>query len=447
MKINFYLKDKKTVGKTPILLSFSYNGNRLKYSTGISIHSKSWSNKSGKIHSGVSGSVGMNAILKKMEYELSEIYHRIIHDDDEIPPPDFFKEYLNKKFKNTSQTDNKGFYDYFDEFIEEKRKAGADIKKYNSLINHLKNIEKKLKIKLSYKTFSRKFYQTFIDFFVEIEQTNQTIKDKHLKALKTFLNWSVFNEYTSINNFSGIKFPYQISVSFEIALTEQEVKRLHDLDLSKNIRLQNVRDIFLLECYTGVRFSDLKKITKDNIKSDELHIFTEKTRENNVVIPLRPEALEIINKYHSKGLELPIKTNQKTNEYIKEIGKIAGMDDTVSWVVLSGRNKTVYKEKRYDKLKTHTGRRTFITTNIERGLTPLQIMSITTHKTYSEFQKYYKPERINIKQQYLTAWSQVKTKYDTSELIKRLLMNGVDKKMVTDSFGIKISDIDSLSKN
>lgn len=74
-------------------------------------------------------------------------------------------------------------------------------------------------------------------------------------------------------------------------------------------------------------------------------------------------------------------------------------------------------------------------------------MSITTHKTYSEFQKYYKPERINIKQQYLTAWSQIKTKYDTSGLIKRLLINGVDKKTITDSFGINISDIDNLSKN
>ncbi len=406
MKINFYLKDKKSDGKTPILLSFSYNGNRLKYSTGISIHPKSWSNKSGKIYSGVSGSVGMNAILKKMEFELSNIYHKIIHDDDNIPAPDFFKEYLNNKFKNTTQTDSKTFFEYFDEFVESKYKTGAEIRKYNSLRNHLKNIEKKLKIKLSYNTFSRKFHQTFIDFFVEIGQTNQTIKDKHLKAIKTFLNWSVFNEYTPTNNFSGIKFPYQVSESYEIALNEKDIKNLYNLDLSEKIRLQNVRDVFLLECYTGVRFSDLKKITADNIKGNELHIYTEKTRENNVVIPLRPEALEIINKYHLKGLEIPIKTNQKTNEYIKEIGKLAGMDDTVSWVVLSGRNKTVYKEKRYNKLKTHTGRRTFITTNIERGLTPLQIMSITTHKTYSEFQKYYKPERINIKQQYLTAWSQ-----------------------------------------
>ena len=190
----------------------------------------------------------------------------------------------------------------------------------------------------------------------------------------------------------------------------------------------------------------MKFIVVDNIKGNELHIYTEKTRENNVVIPLRPEALEIINKYHLKGLEIPIKTNQKTNEYIKEIGKLAGMDDTVSWVVLSGRNKTVYKEKRYNKLKTHTGRRTFITTNIERGLTPLQIMSITTHKTYSEFQKYYKPERINIKQQYLTAWSQVKTRFDTSELIKRLLLNGADKNIVAVSFGISKSEIETLIK-
>jgi len=74
-------------------------------------------------------------------------------------------------------------------------------------------------------------------------------------------------------------------------------------------------------------------------------------------------------------------------------------------------------------------------------------MSITAHRTYFEFQKYCKSERINIKQQYLTAWSQVKTKYDTSELIKRLLINSVDKKTISDSFSIDVIDIDNLTKN
>ena len=238
---------------------------------------------------------------------------------------------------------------------------------------------------------------------LDLKHANKTIKDRHLKDLKAFLNWSVFNDYTDKNRFKGIKFVYTVSEPHEIALTEKEITILHNLDLSENIRLQNIRDVFLLECYTGVRFSDLHKITKENVKGNELHIFTEKTSKNNVKIPLRPEVLEIINRYHSKDFEIPLKTNQKTNEYLKELGKIAGFDDIVSWVVVSGRHKTKYTKKRYEKMQTHTGRRTFITTNVERGLIPLQIMSITTHSTYSEFEKYYKPERINIKKQYVTA--------------------------------------------
>lgn len=112
---------------------------------------------------------------------------------------------------------------------------------------------------------------------------------------------------------------------------------------------------------------------------------------------MRKEALEIINRYHSNQEEIPLRTNQKTNKYLKELGELAGFNDTISWVVLSGRNKTIITQKRYEALKTHVGRRTFITTNIDRGMLPLQIMSITTHSTYSEFQKYYKPENMNIK--------------------------------------------------
>ncbi len=447
MKINFYLKDKNSTGKTPILILFNYNGKRLKYYSGISIKPKSWNKSSGKICSGVSGSVGLNATLKKMEYELSESYRKIINEKKSIPEPAYFRAILDNNFKNTIQTGNKEFFDYYDIFINAKQEEGVDIKRYKGLRSHLKAIEQKIKVKLSFETFSRSFYKKYIDYFVSIKHANKTIRDRHLKDIKAYFNWCVLNEHIEKNNFTGIKFPYQVSDPFEIALDKKELKTLHDLDLSKNIRLQNVRDLFLIECYTGVRFSDLNKITPENIKGDELHIYTEETRENNVVIPLRPDALEVINRYHSKGLELPLKTNQKTNEYLKELGRIAGLNDAITWVVLSGRNKIVHKKKRYEKLQTHTGRRTFITTNIERGLTPLQIMSITTHRTYSEFQKYYKPERLNIKQQYLNAWLQVNTKYNTSELIKRLLINNVDKNKIALSFGVNSSEIDELTSN
>lgn len=116
----------------------------------------------------------------------------------------------------------------------------------------------------------------FINYFVKLKQANSTIKEKHLKSIKTFLNWSVLNNYTDNNNFSNIKFPYKISESYKLALSEKDLRALHNLDLSGNKRLGNVRDVFLLECYTGVRFSDLKRITAENIKGDELHIYTQK---------------------------------------------------------------------------------------------------------------------------------------------------------------------------
>jgi site-specific recombinase XerC len=90
-------------------------------------------------------------------------------------------------------------------------------------------------------------------------QTNNTIKDKHLKSLHTFLNWLVDKGYIEKNHFKGIKFPYKVNPADTISLSEEELNRLYLLDLTENKRLEQVRDVFCIECYTGLRYSDTKK--------------------------------------------------------------------------------------------------------------------------------------------------------------------------------------------
>ena len=105
MKIKFYLKDKKTSGKTPITLSFSYNGKRLRYSTGISIKKKSWNEKNEQVYSGVKDSIDINEILEGIVNDLKSEYRKIIRNKEDIPESDYFKEILDKNYKNTTQTD------------------------------------------------------------------------------------------------------------------------------------------------------------------------------------------------------------------------------------------------------------------------------------------------------------------------------------------------------
>ena len=138
MKINFYLKDKNSKTITQILLSFSYNGKRLRYPTGISTKTKSWNNMTSKVYSGVIGSVSKNTRLSELESTLSKAYQNIILNNEEIPKPNYFKQILDEKFNSKlikeeqeiGKEQKKTFFNYYDEFIESKKTAGANINKF-----------------------------------------------------------------------------------------------------------------------------------------------------------------------------------------------------------------------------------------------------------------------------------------------------------------------------
>lgn len=316
--------------------------------------------------------------------------------------------------------------------------------KFYSIKNHLIQFQQKNGIKIDLISFKRSFYDKLLNYFIHEKHLNSSIKEAHLPALNGFLNWAVNNEYIEENKFKGIRFPFVVTERYKLALNESEVKTLHDLDLSNNKRLRDVRDVFLIECYTGVRYSDVNKITSDNIKGNELHIYTQKSAKNNVIIPLRKEAIEIINRYRFNNKELPLKSNQKMNDYLKELGELAGFIDSIIWVEASGRNMVEKKAKKYEKLSTHVGRRTFITTNINRGMTPHQIMPLTTHSTFKEFNKYYQANTKDLKKAYLEAWSKLKTPFSTEEIILRLVKSAVSISKIAEAYKFKVSDIKEI---
>ncbi len=167
--------------------------------------------------------------------------------------------------------------------------------------------------------------------------------------------------------------------------------------------LEKVRDAFLILCYTGLRHSDLIQIKKENISNGFLKIITQKTK-TTLKIPVSRPLQKILNKYHD--CDLPVISLQKMDEYLKILGEKAGLDDDFEKVTFSGNQRIIWKDKKYNFLTTHTGRRTFITLSLEKGMRSETVMKITGHKDMRSFQKYIKLTDTVVKDEMLRVWGQ-----------------------------------------
>jgi integrase len=194
-------------------------------------------------------------------------------------------------------------------------------------------------------------------------------------------------------------------------LSKQELQALNELDLTDNPRLDKVRDLFLVGCWTGLRFSDFSNIQAKNIKGGFITIKTQKTGKE-VVIPIHEVVLNILDKYKDKTENSlpPSISNQKMNEYLKEIAEKAEFKETVSKTFTkAGKTVTINKSK-FDLVSCHTARRSFATNMYLDSVPSITIMAITGHTTESSFMKYIRITPQEHAEQLQTLWNRDKLK-------------------------------------
>ena len=176
------------------------------------------------------------------------------------------------------------------------------------------------------------------------------------------------------------------------ALTHEDIDKLANLQLTKT--KARIRDLFLLQCFTSVRFADLPQLLdpKNRIEKNGIvySTFLSKKTDTRYLIPLNdtelyPQTLEILNKY----VELKkIPTNYNTR--VKEIAQEANLDYVINHTSNKGGKKTTKQMFVYEKISSHWGRHTFIT-NAQRyfGISPDKIRLITSHSDTNMIEKVY----------------------------------------------------------
>ncbi|SRR5260221_5888876 len=382
--LNFYLDKADKNGQSFIQMTYLANGQKFRHSVKIKITPNQWLASKQRLKVKQKDDEYVNSHLNSLEEVIRKAERESLLNHNAIN-----YSYVRQRFDDALNKTggNKTFLLYFQEYIDSahgKIKAGT-IKHYGTCLNHLVKFSMKKRYELTFERINSNFYDSFIAYLtVDCKLLNNTVGN-HIKMIKSFMNFATDLGYNKISN-DFKKFKVFKEEGELIYLTEDELMFIYNMEDLSN-KLQGVRDNFCFACFTGLRFSDIQKLQKENIKGDYIEFKTEKTRDS-LKIPLSIYAKEIFNR--NNGMLPRQFSNQKTNDYLKELGELAKIDQQVLIVKYRGVEKVEILEPKYNFLCTHTARRTFVTLSLEKGMRPETVMSITGHKDYKTFKKYIK---------------------------------------------------------
>lgn len=299
------------------------------------------------------------------------------------------KQHLDQVFGNVS-IKKTTFFEVYDRFTEEriKRKEWkkSTIKRYKNIKNLLTEFEKIKKYKLTFSKINNTFYTEFIDFCYEDKDHYTNTFNRNLGLVKTFLFWALKKEYMYNKKFIDFKKPKRV-LTREEALSFEDIKTLYN-HVCEDPKLNKIKDVFIFQSLTGMRFGELKLINKRTVNSNDCVVLKEEkdSSKDTREIPLISISKAILLKYNYK---LPLVSNQKQNDYIKEVLKEAGFVHEVEYSKTKGVEQEVFVKKFYERISTHTARRTFITIMRNKGIADKTIMSISGHKDIKTFNMYH----------------------------------------------------------
>lgn len=394
MKHTFFLSQPKGNKKTLIKFScyFKNEKKQFRYSVRESIFPNHWDFENTKPkNKGKNIAIDqkrISSILNKYSDEFN-CYHSKCELSELEFTSELLKNHFNKVFGNVT-TNKTSFFEVYEKFMEEKIKRKewkkSTIKRYNNIKNLLLEFEKVKKYKLTFSKVNNTFFTEFIDFCYEYKDHYTNTFNRNLGLFKTFMFWALKKEHTYNNKFIDFKKPNRVLTREEV-LSLENIKELYNFNFEEK-HLMEIRDAFIFQCLTGMRYGELKRVNKRVINENDCIVLKEEKDSGKATreIPLMSISKAILEKY---DYILPLRTNQKENDYIKVILKKAGFTHEVEYTRTKGVEQKLFIKKFYERISTHTARRTFVTIMRNKGIPDKTIMSITGHKDIKSFNMYH----------------------------------------------------------
>lgn len=408
MKVNFYLKDKSANYPVWIYCYITYQNKKVTHYTDKKIEPKYWNLEKQEVRKTHRSGTELNYWLKdirtfvaNLELEWSKKYS----STGVVPiiPSTYLKENLDKFFTKTTKDEReehnqKSFWGYYNQFLTRMINgtrvhlskgtpmAPKTIFQFENLKRHLENYQKAKKTKIEFDKIDLAFYNDLVEYLTTKLKLAPNTIGKLITNLKVFLREAFDEGITTNNIFTNRRFRSISSVSETIYLNTIELNQIAKLDLKNNLKLDRVRDMFLISCYTGLRYSDIVNVKPEHIIDGMIEIAQFKGKEK-VAIPIRSMAERLLSKYNNSLHKI---SNQKFNDYLYEVVKLCECLSVLITInkIQGGKQIEVTKPK-YEFISSHTARRSFATNEyMAKGLSVRDIMAITGHKTEKSFYKY-----------------------------------------------------------
>ena len=406
--IIFTLESRKKDGvliteNVPIRMRVNFASKRIEFTTGYRIDATKWNADKQRVKNGCSNKLKqsaseINASLLEYYTEIQSIFKRF-EVEDVMPTPEQIKEAFNALHKPVSEEPKPkkealpcDFFQVFDDFVEDCGRQSnwtdSTFEKFAAVKNHLTNFREGL----TFEFFDERGLNDYVGYLRDVKEMRNTTIGKQLSFLKWFLRWAFKKGVHQNNAYDSYKPKLKNTQKKIIFLTWDELNRLREFKIPFNKQaLERVRDVFLFQCFTGLRYSDVFNLRRSDIKGDHIEVTTVKTSDS-LIIELNNHSKAILDKYKDVAFEydkvLPVITNQKMNDYLKELAEMAGIDEPVRQTYYKGNECIDDVTPKYALLGTHAGRRTFICNALALGIPPQVVMKWTGHSDYKAMKPY-----------------------------------------------------------
>lgn len=411
MGVRYFIKEKKQE-KSPIGISINYPGvERIQLTIAeLRVKPSEWEKGGMKTGRGKQENAFVQNELNRIQLEIDNFFHEYIRYHGESPKRQDFIDFIKGGMRKEGFFKPKAVIALIPliEDLVKRRLEGKDLNKgkrfslgtidnYASMLKALRGYETCRKTKLTTISMCKK--ETVCDFqnylTVDLEMKQNTVGDR-MKNFKTFLEVLAQNEVIKFNPFKKFLINIPRERATTIALSEEELQGLMDLDLSNNPTYELVRDKFCLLCQIGVRISDFSSFMEHARNNQVVKMYAQKTS-SAIMIPISNKAREILEKY---DYNFPKISEQKMNSYIKVIGEmVPALQSIIQIRYIKGGRDVIKNVPKYSQISIHTSRRTLITTLRNGGMDSSGVTIMSGHQTEEMVSTYYKNDGSkNVKQ-------------------------------------------------
>jgi site-specific recombinase XerD len=338
-KILFYLRKNQVNkdGKVSIMTRLSVNGEVSQFSSKLDVEQELWDVKQGKVTGNSLKSRQLNNLLDDIRTSLKNHYRDIENHEAYVTAEKVRNAFLGYSTKQSTLLELFKIHNEDAQKLLGISKSGATLSKYDRAYRRLGEfMQAKYKITdIALKEINYKFVTDFETYLRTVSKCNKNTTAKFLQMLRMIVIVAKNNGWIFNDPFSNYKIRQKrVDRGY---LTDQEIQTIMEKKFG-SIRLEQVRDVFIFSCFTGLAYIDVKQLTANNICTSfdgKQWIMTHRQKTDTPVnLPLLNIPLSILKKYEGKlpkGQLLPVLSNQKVNSYLKEIADLCDIHKNITF--------------------------------------------------------------------------------------------------------------------